>query len=132
MKPYLAKTAVTILDNKWSIVFCNAAQYKRRGPDGSRAYAAIKRKIIYFNCDQFFPNDQVVLHELTHAYAEELMAHDLSLSETDTEEFWCTLMEQRGHAIIKKAAGLTKQFRAIVKKQIKKNDTDKEEDDEDE
>jgi hypothetical protein len=131
----LAKTNITILDSPWTVYFQASADYERSlGKSGrdSRAVTVTKLKTMHFNCSVLYPNDNVAVHELVHAYAEEAMLHDLEKSPGQMEEFFCVLFEQRGLAILKQAASVTRTLRKCVKKLKRKQPQTVEEDDEDE
>lgn len=125
-KSYLSRTTVTILDNKWTIYFRDANQYKKLGVKGSKAFAFVQgpRREIHFDCSQVHPGDGVVIHELVHAYSRELMGHDLTLTPDEREEFFCTLFETRGKALLEKAAPLTKMLMKHAKKLQKHSQED--------
>lgn len=132
MKSYLSKSSLTILDHTWHVYFQDDKQYRKQGPDGSRAYANIRTRKVYFNCSLVSgPRDGVVAHELTHAYIAGLMGHDLSLSRDQFEEMACTLMEERAAEILSKARPLTKQLLRHAKRLKGKKAPNTEEEDSD-
>lgn len=127
-KLYLGRTTLTILDNKWTVFFCDGKQYKKAGgPETSRACTLTGPKRLLFNCEAVSTNDQVAVHELVHAYASELMGHDLSMNANEREEFFCVLFETRGKDLLRKAAPITRQLMKHAK-QLRKYRKEKNDD----
>lgn len=127
---WMGRTTITICDHKWTIYFLDNKQYKKRGPEGSRAYTFAQgpRREIAFDCSRTHPGDGVVIHELVHAYSNELMGHDLEMTSGPREEFFCTLFETRGPAILKQARPLYQMLQRHSKKaQIKPEEEDEDE-----
>jgi hypothetical protein len=120
-KSHLGKQLITILDSPWTVYFKTDKQYKRDCPKGSRAVCMMlgKYKTIHFNCEATHPGDGVVIHELVHAYSHELMGHDINLTPDQREEFFCTLFETRGPALLKLSRPISKKL-AKYSRSIKK------------
>jgi hypothetical protein len=119
MKPYLGKLHIIICDKKWAVFFHNKKQYEALKIEGSRAVTLTRNKSIHFNCDDYYVGDNVAVHELVHAYTNELMGHDLNMDQHKFEEFFCTLFEMRGKDILEQGKKLTRH----IAKHFKKSDT---------
>jgi len=114
-KSNMHKFHMDICGNKWSIFIKNDDQYAHLTKDepdlkNSRALTFTRTKQIYFNCSDYYVGDQVARHELVHAFAAEMLHHDLPKNDRDTEEFFCTLIEYRAGEILEKASVITKKL----------------------
>lgn len=110
MKPAkcLHSLSISILGHAWSVFYWPGIEYKALHGSESRAVTLTRPKQIHFNCSSCYEKDNVAVHELTHAYAAELMFHDLPALWESHEEFFCVLMETRGAEILAAARPLTK------------------------
>jgi hypothetical protein len=130
MKAVLGKLSLTICGNQWTAYFLRHREYARLHGEESRAITIADHKELHFNCEKLNHKDRVGTHELVHAYADELMGHDLPLDYRLQEEFFAVLFETRGEELIKKAKPLNRQLHKYGKLMERENG-EKQEDEED-
>ncbi len=94
MKQYKFK----VLNKDWTAKFLKTKAFYKTFEEDCTASAEIEDRIVWFNLDKF--NEEVVRHELTHAYLEEMAYNSLTLDKEQNEEFTCELVGKHGRDLV--------------------------------
>lgn len=99
-----------VLGNQWKAVLVSAKEYSAAtGETESAACTFAGNKGIAFNVDE--TTKATVIHELVHAYVEEICANHSDISKNSFEEIMCELFAKYGAVILDQSAILAKRFR---------------------
>jgi hypothetical protein len=87
-----------VLGIEWKAKFLKTTAYISRFDPETAAHCEVKDKTIYFCIEDF--NEEVALHELTHAFLEETSFNSLTLTSDQKEEFFCEMVGKHGRKMV--------------------------------
>lgn len=113
----MAKVRTRINENNWTVRTVSAEEMAEEREDGLEiaGLCIVGRKVILV--EESSVTEQVVLHELIHAYYSDLHLGDTNdMTLDDMEEVAASLFSEKGEMLIAKAKKITK---ALIKKGTK-------------
>jgi hypothetical protein len=109
-KKWLCRLNEKILGKQWNIYVLKQAVYNEHIGEDSVGITVSTDKSIFF-CDNFLTLELVV-HELMHAFIDELCIHASQLSGDQFEEIACELMAKHGKSVLDTSERVYKRMKA--------------------
>jgi hypothetical protein len=107
-----------VVGKKWKALLLDTPDYVKLASADSAAEADQALKTIYIDWNHL--NEELIGHELTHAYLEEMSFTALQLNEEQKEEFLCELNGKHAKTIARQATQICNYGRKFLAERAKR------------
>lgn len=105
------KRRIKILGHDWEVFFCDGAEYDKIDNDSSLGITIGEAKRIFLRKSTL--TKETVIHEICHAYFEEICISSADLGSAQFEEVACDMFSKYGAEILDHAKDLIRFFRSL-------------------